>query len=51
VDNLNELVQAILKEEIDSIVKNLPSEKSLGPDGFNTDFMKKNTRGYCQWFL
>jgi hypothetical protein len=41
VDNLNELVQAILKEEIDSIVKNLPSEKSLGPDGFNTDFMKK----------
>jgi hypothetical protein len=41
VDNLDVLVQPILKEEIDNIVKNLPSGKSPGPDGFNTDFMKK----------
>jgi hypothetical protein len=41
VDNLDELVQPIMKEEIDNIVKNLPSGKSPGPDGFNTNFMKK----------
>ena len=28
-------------EEIDLIVSNLPSDKSPGPDGFNTDFIKK----------
>jgi hypothetical protein len=27
--------------EIDSVVKNLPSDKSPGPDRFNTDFVKK----------
>ena len=28
-------------EEIDSVISNLPSDKSPGPDGFNTDFIKK----------
>lgn len=28
-------------DEIDQVVKNLPSDKSLGPDGFNTNFLKK----------
>jgi hypothetical protein len=49
--NLNELIQPVMDleclitpishEEIDGIVKNLPSGKSLGPDGFNSDFLKK----------
>jgi hypothetical protein len=30
-----------LKQEIDSIVVALPSDKSPGPDGFNTNFIKK----------
>ena len=29
------------EEEIDLVIKNLPSDKSPGPDGFNTDFIKK----------
>jgi retron-type reverse transcriptase len=29
------------KQEIDSIIKALPSDKSPGPDGFNTNFIKK----------
>jgi hypothetical protein len=28
-------------EEIDDVVKNLPLDKSPGPDGFNTDFVKR----------
>lgn len=28
-------------EEIDQVVASLPSDKSPGPDGFNTDFIKK----------
>jgi hypothetical protein len=28
-------------EEIEAIIGSLPSNKSLGPNGFNTDFMKK----------
>jgi hypothetical protein len=28
-------------EEIDEVIKRLPSDKSLGPDGFNTDFVKR----------
>jgi hypothetical protein len=27
--------------EIDAVVSSLPTDKSLGPDGFNTDFVKK----------
>jgi hypothetical protein len=29
------------QEEIDAVIKDLPSHKSPGPDGFNTDFIKK----------
>jgi hypothetical protein len=49
--DLNTLIQAtedlsclespFTEEEVSSIVASLPSGKSPGPDGFNTDFMKK----------
>jgi hypothetical protein len=41
VDGLETLVTPFSKEEIDAIVNDLPSGKSPGPDGFNTDFLKK----------
>jgi hypothetical protein len=41
VANLEGLVAPFQHEEIDSIVKELKSSKSPGPDGFNSDFMKK----------
>jgi hypothetical protein len=34
------LTEPFTTEEIDTVVKNLPIDKSLGPDGFNTDFIK-----------
>jgi hypothetical protein len=40
-DNLDFLTQQFTHEEIDSVVSNLPGDKSPGPDGFNTDFVKK----------
>jgi hypothetical protein len=40
-ENLEELVAPFSKDEIDGIIKNLPLGKSPGPDGFNSDFMKK----------
>lgn len=33
--------------EVDSVIKHLPSYKSLGPDGFNTDFVKKCWQIIC----
>ena len=36
--HLESLSYPFSKEEIDSVVKALPSDKSPGPDGFNTDF-------------
>ena len=39
--HLESLSYPFSKEEIDSVVKALPSDKSPGPDGFNTDFIKK----------
>lgn len=51
VFNLNSFIQAPLdlssladtftKEEIDLVVNLLPCDKSPGPDGFNTDFVKR----------
>jgi hypothetical protein len=41
IENLGHLLNPLTTEEIDSIVANLPSRKSLGLDGFNTDFMNK----------
>lgn len=39
--DLSSLEDPFTHEEIDEVVKNLPSNKSPGPDGFNTDFIKK----------
>jgi len=39
--DLSSLIQPFSHEEIDAIVKHLPCDKSPGPDGFNTDFLKK----------
>jgi hypothetical protein len=40
-DGLQWLDSPFTKQEIDSIIKSLPSDKSSGPDGFNTNFVKK----------
>jgi hypothetical protein len=40
-DDLQWLDSPFTKQEIDSIIKALPSDKSPGPDGFNTNFVKK----------
>jgi hypothetical protein len=41
VSNLEHPTNPFTKEEIDKIVANLLAEKSPGPDGFNSNFMKK----------
>lgn len=38
---LSSLEEPFTHEEIDQVVAHLPSDKSPGPDGFNTDFIKK----------
>lgn len=35
-----DFIEPFSVEEIDSVVKTLPSDKAPGPDGFNTDFIK-----------
>jgi hypothetical protein len=40
-EGLHELDSPFTKSEIDNIIKLLPSDKSPGPDGFNTNFIKK----------
>jgi hypothetical protein len=39
--DLDVLEELFTQEEINGIIKGLPSEKSPGLDGFNSDFMKK----------
>jgi hypothetical protein len=39
--DLNSLVEPFSTMEMDLVVRNLPSDKSPGPDGFNIDFVKK----------
>jgi hypothetical protein len=39
--DLSSLEAPFTKEEIDDVIRNLPSDKSPGPDGFNTYFIKK----------
>jgi hypothetical protein len=39
--DLESLVLPFSNEEINDIVKNLPSDKPTALDGFNMDFMKK----------
>jgi hypothetical protein len=41
VDNLADLALPSSKEEIDEVIRDLPLGKSPGPDGVNSDFMKK----------
>jgi hypothetical protein len=38
---LSWLEEPFTKEEIDTTIHNLPSDKSPGPDGFNDDFLKR----------
>jgi hypothetical protein len=38
--DLSFLVTPFTKEEIDSVVRNLPSDKAPGSDGFNIDFLR-----------
>lgn len=40
IPNLKLLEEPFMKVEIDKAIKNLPTNKSPGPDGFNTDFLK-----------
>jgi hypothetical protein len=44
------LIETFNKTEIDAVVKALPSDKAPGPDGFNTDFLKKYWPLICQDF-
>jgi hypothetical protein len=40
-EDLHWLEEPFTKQDIDSIVAALPTDKSPGPDGFNTNFLKK----------
>jgi hypothetical protein len=40
-EGLDDLASLFTSDEIDNVIQNLPLEKSLGPHGFNTDFMKR----------
>ena len=58
--NLDNLIQAIAdlsslvipfsQQEIDSMVRALPSDKAPGLDGFNTDFVQKCWSVICEDF-
>jgi hypothetical protein len=41
LENLSWLEEPFLSEEIEKIIKDLPADKSSGPDGFNGEFLKK----------
>jgi hypothetical protein len=41
IDGLDELTRPFSKEEMDLVVKHIPSDKAPGPDGFNGLFLKK----------
>jgi hypothetical protein len=48
--DLSSLVELFSTMEIDLVVRNLPLDKSPGPDDFNTDFVKKCWSIICQDF-
>lgn len=50
IADLSSLIAPFSHQEIDQVVKNLPSDKTLGPNGFNTDFVKKCWSIICQDF-
>jgi hypothetical protein len=39
--DLSSLEIPFSNQEIDNIIKNMPTDKSPGPDGFNNEFLKK----------
>jgi hypothetical protein len=39
--DFNSLIEPFFRDEIDDIVKNMPTNKSPGLDGFNGAFLKK----------
>lgn len=39
-ESMLELQAPFAEDEIDEVVRNMPADKSPGPDGFNTDFVK-----------
>ena len=39
--DLNSLVKIVSKEQIDQVIKSIPTDKAPGPDGFNGLFFKK----------
>jgi len=41
INDLDMLAAPILDEEVDSVVKRMPTDKAPGPDGFNGFFLKK----------
>jgi len=41
IADLSSLVIPFDKQEIDLVVRSLPTNKASGPDGFNTDFVKR----------
>ena len=48
--DLSSLELPFSKEEIDSVVHSLPTDKSPGPDGFNIDFVKRSWHIICEDF-
>lgn len=42
VVDLSDLIEPFTSQEIDAVVRSLPSDKAPRPDGFNTDFVKKS---------
>jgi hypothetical protein len=49
-EDLSCLESPFTEEEVNFIVVSLPSGKSSGPDGFNTDFIKNVGQSYHQIF-
>lgn len=41
VDGLDDLTSPFSKEEVDAVLKDLPTDRAPGPDGFNGLFVKK----------
>lgn len=41
LDDLDDIVAPFQHDEIDRVIRRMPSDKALGPDGFNGLFLKK----------